>query len=187
MELKRALVAGFARASGPGGRWKSVHTVKQAAKVLLRRFAGEVSAANPQLATIAEVTAEVWWGWRSAVESTNRWPAQINMARALLHDVEGLPTTTRRAMNARAPKPMRSYGAYSRDEFKRIRSGAWRVVDAARSRIDGNVEVLARYRAGETPVDPEMLKIRKKAWTTGAWLDCLSLTGRAPFSGGHPG
>ena len=185
VELKRALVAGFACASGPGGRWKSVHTVKQAAKVL-QRFAGEVSAANPHLATIAEVTAEVWWGWRSAVESTNRWPAQINMARALLHDVKGLPTTTQRAMNARAPKPTRAYDAYSRDEFKRIRSGAWRVVDAARSRIEGNVEFLARYRAGETPADPELLKTRKKAWTRGAWLDCLSLTGRAPSSYGIP-
>ena len=185
VELTRALVAGFARASGPGGRWRSVHTVNQAAKVL-RRFAREVLAANPQLTTIAEVTPEVWWGWRSTVESRTSWPGQINLARALLHDVEGLPTTTRRAMNARAPKPMRTYGAYSRDEFRRGRSAAWRVVDAARSRIEANVEFLARYRAGETPADPELLISRKEAWTRGAWLDHLSRTGKAPPSGGIP-
>ena len=38
VELTRALVAGFARASGPGGRWRSAHTVRSAADTL-RRFA----------------------------------------------------------------------------------------------------------------------------------------------------
>ena len=37
-ELVRSLAAGFARASGPGGRWKSAETVREYAKTL-RRFA----------------------------------------------------------------------------------------------------------------------------------------------------
>ena len=45
-ELMRALVAGFARASGPGGRWKAHSSVRSGAQGL-RRFAREVSAANP--------------------------------------------------------------------------------------------------------------------------------------------
>ena len=150
VELIRALVAGFARASGPGGRWRSAQTVRAAAQIL-RRFARDVSAANPEVATIGDVTPEVWWRWRSAVESRIRWPGQINLVRALLHDVEGLPATTRRAMNARAPKPRRTYDAYSATEFKRIRSAAWRVVYAATSRIEANTAVLARHRAGATP------------------------------------
>ena len=186
VELTRALVAGFARASGPGGRWRSAHTVRRAAEIL-RRFAGEVTAANPQVATIAEVTPEVWWGWRRAVESIARWPGQINLVRALLHDVDGLPDTTRRAMNARAPKPTRTYDAYSRNEFKHIRSTAWRVVDEASSRIAANIETLERDRAGETPEGPALVRTRGGTWTTGAFLEHLSRTGKTPNLTGVPG
>ena len=180
-ELMRALVDGFAVASGPGGRWKSPHTVRDCARTL-RRFAREVSAANPQVATIGDVTPEVWRGWRRSAEARTGWPSDINKARALLYDVEGLQTTTRCAMAARAPKPPRSYVAYSRGDFKRIRSAAWCMVAAARSRIEANAETLARYRAGETTADPEMLRTRQRLWSRGEWLDHLSRTGKPPPS-----
>ena len=185
VELIRALVAGFARASGPGGRWRSAHTVRGAASNL-RRFARDVSAANPEVATIGDVTPEVWWRWRSAVESRIRWPGQINLVRALLHDVEGLPATTRRAMNARAPKSRRTYDAYSATEFKRIRSAAWRVVYAAKSRIETNTAVLARHRAGETPPQPTLVRTRNGTWSRATLLERLSLTGKPPNLGGLP-
>ena len=154
VELTRALVEGFARKSGPGGRWASVQTVRSGADNL-RRFAKEISAANPDVATIGDVTPEVWWGWRNAVESRSRWPSQIVLVRSLLHDVKGLPGTTRRAMNAPASKPKkRTYNAYSRDEFKRIRSAAWHTVSAAASRIEANVDALARHQAGKAQVEP---------------------------------
>ena len=178
-ELMRALVAGFARASGPGGRWKARDSVRAGAGVL-RRFAREVSAANPQIATIGDVTAEVWWGWRTMIEATNRTPSQINHARSLLRDVDGLPDTTRRAMSASAPKPPRSYHAYSRREFKGIRSAARRVVEAAWSRIGPNAEIVARHRAGETTPDCETLRTRERVWTRAEWLDHLSRTGDPP-------
>ena len=178
-ELMRALVSGFARATGPGGRWKAYSSAREGAQVL-RRFAREVSAANPQIATIGDVTAEVWWGWRTTIEATNRGPGQIKLARALLRDVDGLPDTTRRAMNAKAPNPPRTYDSYSRAEFKRIRSAARRVVEAARSRISTNSEILARYRAGEDISGPETLQTRKGMWAIAEWLDHLSRTGDPP-------
>lgn len=178
-ELMRALVAGFARATGPGGRWKTYSSARKGAEVL-RRFAREVSAANPQIATIGDVTAEVWWGWRTAIEATNRVPSQINVARALLRDVKGLPKTTRRAMNAKAPKPPRTYDSYSSAEFKRIRSAARRVVEAAWSRIGTNSEILARYRAGEDTSGLETLRTREGMWARAEWLDRLSRTGDPP-------
>ena len=152
----------------------------QNGEVILRRFAKEISAANPEVATIGDVTPEVWWGWRSAIESRNRWPSQINAARSLLHEVEGLPGTTRRAMNARASKPKRTYNAYSRDEFKRIRSAAWRTVAAASARIETNVEVLVRHQAGEAQAEPQLVQTRSETWSRGAFLEHLSLTGRPP-------
>ena len=178
-ELMRALVAEFARASGPGGRWKSPDTMRTTAQAL-RRFAREVAAANPQVATVGDVTPEMWWGWCAAIEA--RWPNQIKRARALLKDIEGVPDLTRRAMYHRGAKPTRTYVAYSRGEFSRIRSAAWRVVDAARSRIESNVEILARYRAGETTADREMLRTQQRLWSRGEWLDHLSRTGEPPQS-----
>ena len=114
------------------------------------------------------------------IEATNRWPGEINRARALLQDVDGLPETTRRAMNASAPKPARTYSAYSRAEFKRTRAAARRVVEAAWSRIGTNAEILARYRAGETTPDCETLRTRERVWPRAEWLDCLSRTGEPP-------
>ena len=182
-ELVRALVAGFADAAGPGGPWKARDTVQQAATVL-RRLARDVSAANPRVGTSAEVTPEVWWGWRTVVEEGARSPGQINMARVLLRHVDGVPETTLRATNTKAPKPPRLYDAYSRDEFKRIRSAAWRVVNAARTRIDANLKHLERHRAGDTPARSARVRIRGKTWTTGALLEYLSRTGTAPYCEG---
>ena len=187
VELTRALVDGFVRASGPGGQWRSRHTVRKAAQVL-RRFATEAAAANPKVATIADVSPEVWWGWRRAVNDGGAgWPGQINLARTLLRDVRGLPKLTRQAMKDRAPKPRRSYDAYSRGEFKRIRAAAWRVVDAARSRIEANLEILERHRAGETPAVPALVRTRRGTCTTGELLEDLSRNGKAPCYRGIPG
>lgn len=187
LELTEALVGGFARLAGPGGEWGSVATVRNAASVL-RRFAREVSAANPEVTTIGDVTPEVWWAWRSVVESNNRWPAQINQCRTLLRNTEGLPRTTQRAINASAPKPKkRTYDAYSKDEFRQIRSAARRTVAAATKRIVTNVEVLAQYRSGENQGEPELIRTRSRTWTRGEILDHLSLTGKAPDLGSPSG
>lgn len=182
-QVVKSLVLGFVKATGSEGRWRSKSSVKLAAATV-RNFAKAIAESNPSLSNISDLSPEMWWAWRTEVQKRARWPGQINMARALLYDVDGLQETTIKALKQRTRKPKsREYAAYSEPEFRRIRSAAWRIVRKAKSRIKANVEYLERFILGLELKDAEYhLPIHKKLWTKGMLLDHIDKTGMFPNS-----
>ena len=178
-ELLRALVAGFARATGSGGRWRQRTTVENGAKAL-RRFAKDIAAVHPDLVTIADVTPTVWTEWREAIESAERRSSTIWVVHTLLRNSPGLPDTTRMATYRSVHDPGPLSIAYSRNEAARIYSAARRIEAAARSRIGANTDALARYRAAEEPEDCLRVWFGGRLWSPGEIVDHLSRTGELP-------
>lgn len=183
-DLLRALVAAFARASGPASPWRSMETVKNGAKAL-RRFARYLASEHPDVTTITALAPDVWADWRAHVESTSRYAGAVWITCTLLRHAEGLPPTTRMAMNDRFPEPApdeREMVSYSRNEFARIWRAARRVVAAALARIRANLKILDRYRAGDEPEDCWRARFRGEELSLGDILDSLSVTGKLPRS-----
>ncbi len=180
-QLVLDLVASFAKLSGPGGRWRSMSSI-QAGEGMVRHLAATLPQISPEVKRAKDVSPEVWWQWRYAIEKKVRWPGQISRARTVLSYCDGLPATTRQAMRARAkqPKSRRTYDSYSRKEFQSIRKAALRIVDDAQARIDTNSATLATYRAGLKPADAQTIRAEKMQWTAGALLDHLSRTATLP-------
>lgn len=172
-----SLVGGFEKATGSQGRWRTRGSVRQGAGVL-RQFATTVVKLDPDIESISDLSPESWWAWVGRLAENGRWPGAANQARSLLRDTDGLPSTTRRALNGRLAKPKtREYEAYSRSEFRRIRAQGWRVVRSAARRIGANAEELALYRAGEEPADSPKMSIRYRSYSRGELLEQLALTG----------
>ena len=183
-DLLRVLAAAFARASGAGGPWRSMGTVKGGAKTL-RRFARYLAAEHPDVTTIAALMPNVWAAWRAHVESTSKYADPVWTSCTLLRNAEGLPGATRLALNDRFPDPApdeREMVSYSRNEFGRIWKEARRVFASALARIQANLDILARYRAGEEPADCLRVQLRGEELSLGEILDCLSRTGKMPPS-----
>ncbi|MDD4866228.1 MAG: hypothetical protein PHQ28_03615 [Mycobacterium sp.] len=177
-ELIAAVVAG----SSPGGRWRTRTTV-DAVTGAARHLAAYLEAHFPDVASIADVSPEVWWAWRAARQKQSRWPGMVNLTRALLSESPKLPELTRRAMRAKASKPRKRLpenDAYSAAEFNRIRTVAKTQVRQAASRIDANLETLHSYRqSGDSAV--RIMKTHSGVvWTAGSTLDYLSRTGSMP-------
>jgi hypothetical protein len=182
-QLVSDLVTAFRNGTGSTGRWRSKSTVKEVAS-LLRRFSVNITSDNPDLQSLSDLTAEMWWAWRTKVKDRTRWPGQINMARCLLYEFHGLSPTTRRALSKREKKPKkRLFEAYSVKEYRRIYAAAWVTVRSARKRIRANHADLDIYRRGQEPLDVPTLPIKKTPWSRGELLDYISEHGR--FPGGH--
>ena len=183
-DLLRVLVAAFARASDPGGQWRSMETVKGGAKVL-KRFARYLAAEHPDVTTITALMPDVWAAWRAHVESTSQYASVVWTSCTLLRHAEGLPPTTRMALNDRFPEPApdeREMVSYSRNEFARIWRAARRVFAAALARIRANLGILDRYRAGDEPEDCWRARFRGEELSLGDILASLSVTGNLPHS-----
>jgi|GEM_PF-920101 len=179
-DLLRSLVQGFAVATGQAGRWKSAVSADAGAGIL-RRFVRDICEQDNAPTRIEELGPEVWWAFRAAIESKNRWPGVINQTRVLLADTPGLPDLTRRALRAKTRKPKnRLYVAYSRAEFRRIRIAASQMVRRGQARIDFNLNTLAIYRAGDEPADAPTVRIHGDEWTAGRLLDHMARTGSPP-------
>lgn len=178
--LVRDLVKAFSRATSSEGRWRSRNTVKEAAS-LLRRFAQDISISNPDLMSMSEFSAEMWWQWRAKIIERTRWPGQVNMARALLYEVDILPETTRKALATRAKKPKkRTYCAYTVVEYRRIYATAWKVVRQAKIRISENLKYLEDWKLGDEAKDTHRLPIKNTLWSKGELLDYMMRVGRFP-------
>jgi hypothetical protein len=175
------LVAAVVAGSSPGGRWRTRTTV-EAAVSMARQLAIYMTAEFPDVASIAEISPEVWWAWRSAREEKSRWPGSVNLARALLSESEKLSESTRRAMRAKTSKPRKRLpenDAYSRDEFARIRTAAKTQIRQASARIEANLKTMRSHQAGETTV--RVVKSHSGlVWTAGSLLDYLSCHGAMP-------
>lgn len=179
-ELIKALVAGFATATGQAGRWRSSASAAAGASTL-RGFVRHLAAGPHPPATISELGPEVWWAWRTDVESRQRWPGAVNQLRVLLVDTPGLPDTTRKALRARTTKPRtRLYSSYSRAEFQRIRAAASRILRTAEGRIAANLHTLTEHRRGNSPTNARTARIEGRRWGAGMLLDHLAATGSLP-------
>ena len=178
-DLLFTLIAAFARRTSLAGSWRRLATAR-AGWGDLTRLAKYLAAAHPGVTSIDRFTPEVWWAWRTHVESGARRPSSITMTRTLLKGAQGLPADTRRALNAIIRDEPREQHSHSRSEFLRILRAAWRVFRIARARIAENERRLAQYRAGEEPEDSLRVRIRGREWTIGEILDHISRTGEMP-------
>lgn len=179
-ELVAAVVAG----SSPGGRWRTRQTV-DAAVGAARQLVAYLNTNFPDVASVADISAEVWWAWRSAKEEKARWPGSVNLCRALLSESPKLPDSTRRAMRAKASKPrkrMPHNDAYSRDEFNRIRTVAKAQVRQASARVEANLETLHAHLSG-APTTRVLKPHNGPIHTAGSLLEYLSGHGVMPSPG----
>ncbi len=182
-QLASDLVTAFRNGTGSTGRWRSKSSVRKVGS-LLRRFAVDLASDNPELQSLSDLSAEMWWAWRTKIKDRARWPGQINMVRCLLYEFQGLRPTTRKALAKREKKPKnRLFEAYSVKEYRRIYAAAWGTVRSARRRIRANLADLDAYRQGREPQDAPTLPIKKEPWSRGRLLSHIAEHGR--FPGGH--
>lgn len=176
------LIRAFASGVAPGGRWQSVTTAEAAAGTV-KHLARYLTEFHPGVVSLADLTAEVWWAWRSEKDKHTRWPGQVTMMRALLSEATTLPQSTRRAMRAKAVKPRKrlpANDAYTREEFTAIRNAANQRVNQALRRIEANTAVLQRHLDGGEPADAPSFQVQGVRWTVGSLLAHLSRTGTMP-------
>lgn len=174
------LLSAFANGAAPGKRWQTISTATTVASAV-RTMAHYLNANFPEVTTLADLGAEVWWAWRSSKDAA-RWPGQVNTMRALLSESPKLPESTRRAMRAKTTKPRKRLpknDAYSNTEFTAIRTAARHRVNQALRRIEANSAVLRSYADGEeTPT--MVFQSRGTVWTPGSLLQHLSQVGMLP-------
>ena len=176
------LIRAFASGVAPGGRWRTV-TTAEAAAATVKHLARYLTEFHPDVVSLTDLNAEVWWAWRSEKEQNTRWPGQVTMMRALLSEATPLPQSTRRAMRAKAVKPRKRLpenDAYTREEFTTIRNAANQRVNQALRRIEANTAVLQRYLDGGEPADAPSFRTQGTRWTAGSMLVHLSRTGTMP-------
>ncbi len=84
-QLVLDLVASFAKLSGPGGRWRSMSSI-QAGEGMVRHLAATLPQISPEVKRAKDVSPEVWWQWRYAIEKKDRAVVLRWLAR---HDATG--------------------------------------------------------------------------------------------------
>ena len=165
------LVAGFAGAVSPGGRWRRRALAIQAAGAL-RAFVREIVKLYPGLDAIEDLSPEMYRGWFWEVGSGAVWPGRIVIVRVLLEETDGVLQTVR---TLKASKP--DHGAskpYTRSEFRRIRSALRATAFAGHARTARNFEHMAVYRAGEEPDDASRWQLMDEVLSKGEFLDHLA-------------
>ncbi|MBF6216271.1 hypothetical protein IU433_28315 [Nocardia puris] len=168
-ELRRELVAGFARQCSSTGTWTRYYSCRKYGGLLKRflAFAAELDA-PPQ--RVAEITPAAWSQW---LISGRGWGhgGQL-VVRQILNAAAELPADTRQAMSTRTRKTARpkQVEAYTLAEFKVIRSLVRHTAHRIEQRITAGRELLTRYRGGEFPAD-------SKDGQVGALLDQIARTG----------
>lgn len=172
--LLRMLVQGFARGSGPGGRWVSADSVRTR-HANLRAFYRYLQSLPTPPKTIEDLSPAVWLEWRETILRKHAWPGVINGVRALLNITPGVPEDTKEVMRRknRKPKARVTLTAMSRDEFKRVKARAWKIVASAARRIRANSMLLEHYRTAKR----DGCTIEHRDDVIGAALQELSTTG----------
>ena len=183
--LKEPIAGAFAQQTGIGGTWKSPTTVRNSEQGV-KRFLRSFASANPDIATIGDVTAESWWSWLDEGHAS-RPPARNDIAlmRALLAELDGLRETTRQALTSRrlAPRNRSRTASYAAKESRALRAAAARDVRATARRIGRNLDRHELYLCGEEPADAVRVRIAGKDYTHGTLVHHLILHGTMP---GYP-
>ena len=180
--IKEPIAAAFARMAGIGGAWKAITTVKTKERCV-KRFLESLAFANPDIATIQDVTAEAWWKWLG--EGNAGGPpsnSDIGSMRKLLLDIEGLRETTRRALVSHRSSPRKESAVTSYDdkEERALRTAAARDIRKATYLIGTNLDKRDLYRRGEEPADAVRVRIAGKDYSHGALVHHLSFDGKMP-------
>lgn len=169
-QLKRELVAAFARLASSAGTWTTAGTCRVHARSL-RRFLRFVEDNAPQVASTLDLTAGLWNQWRLSVGHGQF--SSAGLIRRLLCEVL-LTDATLAAVAARARKPRQlPVESYSSQQFRIIRDAARRTVSQAAARIGEGARLVADWRAGLSPPDTDEFR-----W--GQLLHQISLTGEFP-------
>ena len=175
------LVAGLARAAGPGGSWRTRSSVRAGAQAV-RSFARHVVALFPQLEAIADLTPEMYRTWFRAVRSRSEWPGRLVHMRTILEHTDGVSRETLQAVRTmRVSKPHQGASVpYTRSEFRRSRSALRATAFATYNRVVPNAEYLNMFRAGDEPNDAPRWFLTGEVWSKGQILDYVARTGRLP-------
>ena len=175
------LVAGFSRAVSPGGRWRRRSSARQVAGAL-RAFVREIVRLYPDLDAIEDLRPAMYQAWFWFVRSGAVWPGRLVHVRGLIEETSGVPQDTlQRARTLKASKPDHGASeAYSRSEFRRLRSALRKTAFAGHARVAPNAEHLAVYRAGEEPDDAPRWQLMDEVLSKGEFLDHLARTGTLP-------
>ena len=180
--LKEPIAAAFARMASIGGAWKAITTVKTKERCV-KRFLESFAFANPDIATIQDVTAEAWWKWLG--EGNAGGPpsiADIGSMRNLLLDIEDLRETTRQTLvsHRSSPPTESAVTSYDDKEERALRTAAARDIRKATYRIGTNLDKRDLYRRGEEPADAVRVRIAGKDYSHGALAHHLSFDGTMP-------
>lgn len=169
VEFRRELVAAFA--GNIRTRWHSPESWRKHAAVV-REFLEFAAERQPPVTAVDEITAKVWEDWK-----TTEWRRSL---RTTLRATATLTGSARAAMDVvhrgYQPQPLATYSAA---DIKELRRAAAATVRAACLRIEGNVALMERWRAGSLApgsAEEEM----------GRLLDQLARTGDVPrYPGGR--
>ncbi|WP_181649900.1 hypothetical protein [Streptomyces sp. WAC00263] len=171
--FRRELVVLFARYGR--ARWTSESSYETSARVG-RKFLRDAAAAEPPITAVDQISVAWWKSWNQGVSGRRNF-------RSVLQASDRLPEATRAYMATPRRRPVtvrRSVGAkraHSKAELKMVRDAAAATVRSARLRIEENVALVERWRAGE-------LAEGSREWPWGQLLDHVSRTGDVPRLGG---
>ncbi|WP_392756806.1 hypothetical protein [Streptomyces sp. LN590] len=164
--LRREVAAAFARQAR--AHWNSEASCTSYDRSV-RHFVRSMAEVEPPVASLSELTADIWTAWAEAPGGFFR----AKHLSVLLRKAPGVPATVAAVMTKRrrfvAAKPKKSL---SGTEMKRVRQVAAHTVRRAEQRIRDNLVLWERWRAGELEHHPDA------RW--GEFLDHLARTGDVP-------
>ncbi|WHM36281.1 hypothetical protein [Streptomyces sp. BPTC-684] len=167
--FRRELVVLFARHGR--ARWTSKETYRTRARIL-RRFLRDAAAAEPPITAVHQVSVTWWKQWSQVSQGRRDFGPVLKDSVQLPEQTRAYLETWRRrpVADRQAAKPKR---AHSKAELKAVRDAAAATVRAARLRIQDNVALMERWRAGE-------LAEGSRDWLVGQLLDHVARTGDVP-------
>ncbi len=160
VDLQRALAAGFAWRTRPGGPLRAVRSAERAFRVL-RSFATYLGELNRPPSGTGDLVPAHLQGWFLARCGNGSAPFDLSNLKSSLRCVPGLTAAFSACLNERNPPRRASkVASYSRGEFTRVLNAARRDVRQAARRVRDGRELLRRWRAGE--LDNEPAEVRQR-------------------------
>ncbi|MFM9499840.1 hypothetical protein ACKI1Q_40445 [Streptomyces galilaeus] len=164
--LRREVAAAFARRAK--AHWDSAQSCTSYDRSV-RHFLRSMTAVEPPVGSLSELTPEVWKAWAEAPGGFVR----AKHVGLLLRQAPGVPQAVVAQMSKRRRQVVaRPKKSLSSAEMKQVRSAAAHRVRRAERRISGNLALLEHWRAGELDGHPDA------QW--GELLDHLARTGDLP-------
>ena len=175
----------FRRETALGGKWRSRLTVKVKVSEA-RRFLREITAVNPDLSAIGDLTPEMWWAWVHPEQGSGPADNVVASVIAMLKGIEGLTDTTRRVVQRHHVQRKESHEpAYRVSVARAFWDAAQEMNDETGRRIGPNRARLALYLSGQEPPDSPKYRIAGEWWSGGSYLNYVFRHGMAPSNTGR--